>query len=272
MLDGQVDILDDLGLVGDDLNELVGDHVRVQVVEADPFDPFNGAQLGQQVSQGRTAVQVQAVAGDVLSHHDELLHAGLGQVPGLFQDGLLGAAAELAPDVGDDAVGAAVVAALGDAQPGPVIGGADHTVGLRDGGVDVAKVGDGLAGLDAVNDLTDLLITPHADEAIHVGAETCHLVLLPLGHAAGDDDLLDLTGLLHLHQLFDFAHGLVPGLLKEAAGVHHHGVAVLRPQGHLVTGLVGLPDHLLAVDLILGTAKGNKSNFHVFLLSHRSGS
>ena len=262
MLDGDIQILHDLGLLGDDVDELVGDLVGIEIVEADPVDPLDGAQLGQEPGQGPLPVEVQAVPGNVLGHHDELLHPRLGQVLRLGQDRLLGAAAELPPDEGDHAVGAPVVAALGDPQPGPVVRGADHPVGLRHRGVHVPEAGGTLVPGGGLDDRGDVLIAPHAHEAVGGGADLVDGILPPLGHAAGDHDLPQPALRLQLGQLFDLRQGLVPGLFEKAAGVHHGHVAVLGPQGHLMAGLVGLPDHLLAVDLVLGAAKGDKSYFH----------
>ena len=144
VLDGNVQIFDDLRLVGDHLNELVADLIGIEIVQPDPMHVLDGTELGQELGQGALPVEVQAVAGDVLGHDDELFHPGVHQVLGLLEDRFLRAAAELAPDEGDDAVSAAVVTALGNAQPSPVVGGADDPVRLRHGGVDVPEKGGAL--------------------------------------------------------------------------------------------------------------------------------
>ena len=121
MLNGDIQILDDLRLSGDDVDELIGDLVGIEVVQPNPLDAVDGAQLGQQLCQRPAAVQVQAITGDILGHHDEFFHPGFRQVAGFFQDLFLRTAAEPTPDEGDDTEGAAVVTALSNAQPSPII-------------------------------------------------------------------------------------------------------------------------------------------------------
>ncbi len=133
---------------------------------------------------------------------------------------------------------------------------------IRHRGVHVPEAGGTLVPGGGLDDRGDVLIAPHAHEAVGGGADLFDGILPPLGHAAGDHDLPQPALRLQLGQLFDLRQGLVPGLFEKAAGVHHGHVAVLGPQGHLMAGLVGLPDHLLAVDLVLGAAKGDKSYFH----------
>ena len=148
----------------------------------------------------------------------------LGQVFRLGQNGLFRAAAEPSPDHGDDAVGAAVVAALRNPQPGPVVRGADHPVGLGNGCVNVPKQRRVLPSEGLVNNLGQVLIAAHPHKAVGLGTALGQLVPPPLGHAASDQNLLQLTGLFLLHQLLNLRQGLLPGLLEKAAGVDHRHI------------------------------------------------
>ncbi len=114
------------------------------------------AQLPQERRQLVLAVQVRSIAGDVLGDDQQLLHAGVGQLPGLFQQGLHGAAAVVAPQGGDHAVGAVVVAALGDPQVGIPGGRGQDARPVLVGGVDVAQV----AGPQAAAPITSSMAAP----------------------------------------------------------------------------------------------------------------
>ena len=80
------------------------------------------AQRSQQIGQTALPIEVGTIAGDILGDDHKLPDAALSQTPGLFQQGLHGPAAVSAPQVGDDAVGTAVVTALRDLQIGCIGG------------------------------------------------------------------------------------------------------------------------------------------------------
>ena len=115
MLDGDIQVFDDLGLRGDDVDHLLGDLVRVEVVEPYPVDALDFTQAPQQLGQQVVVtLQVQAVAADILGHDDQLLDAVGSQLPGLVEHVVQLPAAVAAPEGRNHAVGAVVVTALGD--------------------------------------------------------------------------------------------------------------------------------------------------------------
>ena len=83
MLDGDVQILDDLGLLRNGVDQLLSDLVRIQIVEPDPVE-VQPAQLPQERRQLVFAVQVRSIPGDILGDDQQLLHAGVRQLPGLL--------------------------------------------------------------------------------------------------------------------------------------------------------------------------------------------
>ena len=76
MLDGDVQILDDLGLLRNGVDQLLSDLVRIQIVEPDPVE-VQPAQLPQERRQLVLAVQVRSIPGDILGDDQQLLHAGV---------------------------------------------------------------------------------------------------------------------------------------------------------------------------------------------------
>ena len=261
MLDGDVQILDDLGLLRNGVDQLLSDLVRIQIVEPDPVE-VQPAQLPQERRQLVLAVQVRSIPGDILGDDQQLLHAGVRQLPGLFQKALHGAAAVFAPQGGDHAVGAVVVASLRDAEIRIPGGRGQDASPVLGGGVDVAQVAGPQAGAShhLVNGGADVPVAAGAQDAVHLRQLVQNVLLVPLGHATGDQDLLYLAGPLQLRHLQNVVDGLLAGGLQEAAGVHHHHVGPLRLGLDGMAGGLDRGHHLLAVHLILGAAQGDKGN------------
>jgi hypothetical protein len=130
VLEGDVEVGEDAALrhEGDDLVD-VG--VGVDVVEADPG--AEGAQLAAEVEEAGAdlaavpvaggVAEVDAVGAGVLGDDQELLGAGGDQGLGLAEHVGGGAGGQVAADLGDDAEGAAVVAAFGNLQVGVMLRG-----------------------------------------------------------------------------------------------------------------------------------------------------
>ncbi|CAN4045389.1 TRAP transporter small permease, partial [Dysosmobacter welbionis] len=153
-------------------------------------------------------------------------------------------------------------APLGDAEVGIPGGRGQDASPVLGGGVDAAQV----AGPQArgphhlVDGGADIAVAAGAQNAVHLRQLVQNVLLVPLGHAAGDQDLLYLVGPLQLRHLQNVVDGLLAGGLQEAAGVHHHHVGPLRLRLDGVAGGLDRGHHLLAVHLILGAAQGDKGN------------
>ena len=106
----------------------------------------------------------------------------------------------------------------------------------------------------------DIAVAAGAQNAVHLRQLVQNVLLVPLGHAAGDQDLLYLASPLQLRHLQNVVDGLLAGGLQEAAGVHHHHVGPLRLGLDGMAGGLDRGHHLLAVHLILGAAQGDKGN------------
>ena len=136
VLERQVEIFADVGVRGDGFEQAAGDAVGIGVEEAEPAEAFD---VGEGVEEGGEAVaeaEVFAVAGGVLADEGDFADAAGDELLGFGDHGLEAAGTEFAAEVGDDAEGAGVVAALGDFDVG---GGAGRGEEAR-GGV-VVEVG-----------------------------------------------------------------------------------------------------------------------------------
>ena len=204
------------------------------------------------------AVPVGAVAGDVLGDDDELLDAPLRQDPGLLHHVLHGAAAVPAPELGDDAEGTPVVAALGDAEVGVPGRGGEDPAELVHRGVDVPEAAGPLPGHDGLHRLHDVPVAAGAQNAVHLGQLLRDLLPVALRHAPGDQDLFQLPLLLQRRHAEDVLDGLLVGAGEKAAGVDHRHVGPLRCIGQGVARLAAQGHHLLAVDHVFLAAQGDE--------------
>ena len=166
MLDGDIQIFYDLVIGGDLVDQLVVKLVGVQVVEPDPFNTLDFGQLPAQSGKAPPAVQIGAVAGDVLGDDDQLFYPVGGQIPRLLQDILHAPGAVTAPDIGDGTEGAEVVAALCDPEIGPGGAGGDHSGDLVHRGAVAAEKAQIPALHYGVGRCHDVLEIPYAQNGV----------------------------------------------------------------------------------------------------------
>ena len=79
MLDGNVQIFDDLRVVRNLGDELVVKFVGVEIVQAQPLHAVDLTQLAAELGEAAATVKVRAIARDVLRDDDELMAAGFGE-------------------------------------------------------------------------------------------------------------------------------------------------------------------------------------------------
>ena len=101
-------------------------------------------------------------------------------------------------------------------------------------------------------------VSAGAQNAVHFRQIVQDVLLIPLSHAAGDQNLLDLARLFQLGHFQNVVDGLLTGGGQEAAGVHHHDVRALGGSLDVVSGGLNGRHHLFAVHLVLGTAQGDE--------------
>jgi hypothetical protein len=114
VLERHVEVFADVVVAGDGFEESAGNAVGIGVEEAEPAQAVDA---GERVEQGGEAVleaEVFAVAGGVLADEGDLANAAGDEGFGFGDDGFESARTEFAAQVGNDAEGAGVVAALGD--------------------------------------------------------------------------------------------------------------------------------------------------------------
>ena len=111
-------LLRDFGIARHGVEELLAGITRMAGHEADEKISRNLGNGGQQVGKIHAAAQILAIGVDVLPKKGDFLRAALDQRPALGENVLRLTAALPPTDVGDDAVGAEIVAPVHDGHPG----------------------------------------------------------------------------------------------------------------------------------------------------------
>ncbi len=118
VLEGDVDVVADFRLTGDELDQVVGEAGGVEVEEADPEVAGYVAESGEEVAEVGVVVEVGAVGGDVLGDEVDFFGSGGDEGLGFVDEQVGGDAGVGAFHGGYGAEGACVVAAVGDFEVG----------------------------------------------------------------------------------------------------------------------------------------------------------
>ena len=227
--------------------------------EADAVLAGNLINIGQQVRKIIVNIQVIAVGVDVLAQQSDVLVPGLHQFPDLLQHTLRVPAPFPAPDIGDDAVGAKIVAAVHDGDPGFDALLPHHGDALGDGAMLVIHGKDPFAALvDPPQELRELPQGVGSEHQVHQGIGLFDALGDPLllGHTAAEGDDHFGVFLFGVGQGTQVAEDPVFGVLPDGAGVQNHQVRLggLVRQGE-AAGLQHTHE-LLAVGHVLLAAEG----------------
>ena len=262
MLDGDVDVGQDLGRVSNRLNELVGHTLGLQVEDADPaaVGTHDLGDLPEKPGQSHViALQVATPDARVLTDENDLTDAALHEVTHLVHDLLWLARVVATTDVGDCAEGTEAVATIRDLYVG---GGALD--GTQEGALGNAYP-RGSAGLDAyaqnvADNLDDTVLVVGVHEGSNLGKLLLQLATIAGGHAtAHDDGLLGKASLVHvLGYAKQDSQGLLRCRLEEGTGVDEDDVGVLGTLGLTHAGAQKEGAHAIGIHLVLCTAQGDE--------------
>ncbi len=200
----------------------------------------------------RLVPDIDAIGRGVLADHQQLLRPCRDELFSLAQHRVDAAADELAAQIGDDAEGAAVIAAFADLQIAVVA-----RCELQPAFGDQINEWPLSRRRRLVDRVDNLFILMRAGDREDVG-ETRPNDLRLVAHAAGDDDAAILR-----HRLADRLQAFLLRAVEEAAGVDEHyiGARIVGRQAIAVGAQFG--QNPFAVDECLRTAERNHADFRL---------
>ena len=146
MLDRDIQIVADLLLAVNRLNQLIGNLLRVTVLNPYPINSRNPRQTLQKLGHGFLSIQIHAIESSFLGYQNQLLHPLSGQFLRFPDQVLHGNAAVWPAQVGDNTVSTALIAAFRDFQIGVMTAGSKNS-GLSRAGKFLQAVKAGHMGL-----------------------------------------------------------------------------------------------------------------------------
>ena len=126
--------------------------------------------------------------------------------------------------------------------------------------VDGAEIHHLMPGKQLLNGRHNMGITAGAQNAVNLRHLFQNIPLIALGKAAGYQDFAHLPLRFQGGGLQNIIDGLALRGIDKAAGVDHHHIAAGNVTQNTMSGFLDAVHHPLAVHLILGTAKGNKTD------------
>ena len=204
----------------------------------------------------RAVFDIDAVGAGVLRDDQNLFHAGPGQVLGFSEHVADRARYQRAAQRGDDAEGAAVVAAFGNLQIGVVIRRQADALRRHQVGIRVVRLGQVL-----VHMAHHLFHRVRAGDGKHRRVRRLHDVALG-AEAASNDDLAVLV-----QRFADGVERFLDGGIDEAAGIDDDQVGIVVTGRNLVTLGAQAGEDEFGVRTGLRTAERNKADGRHFLLS-----
>ena len=194
VLDGNIQVFDNLRLLRHHPDEFIVNFIGVDIMHPHPMQPLNLAQPVQQLRQQPGMFRkIRAIAAGVLRHHNQLLHAGISKLLCLCQHVLHPPGAVLAPQGGNHAIGALVVASFGNLDVSIVLGGGENAPGLHLRGIDAAEIANRPVFQQLFNGGDNLCVAARAQQTVHLRHFLCNLSLIALGEAAGNQNLANLA-------------------------------------------------------------------------------
>ena len=246
VLQGQVDVMADLGILAHQVKQLVGKAERIAVMQADPLEAVDVAKGLHQLHDVGLSVEVVAVIGQVLGNEDQFLHALLGQFLGFVKQVGQRHGNVAATDERNGTEGAAAVATFGDFEVSIVLGGGQHAA--------AAIFRLHFLFQQVGGDEVDVL---HAIEGVHLVDFRLQLLAETLREATCHIQLLDFSLLAQLGVLQDGIDRLFLCVADEAAGVDDDRVGL--PPGVVADDVAVLQQggQMLRIDLVFGATEGD---------------
>ena len=202
MLQRNINILAHLVAFGEGCNQFIRKVIGIQVHNANPLDAFQLVEITQQLRQKQLAGEILAVACGVLRNYNQLLDAVSSKASGLCHNIFIRTAGVGTAQLRNNAVGAAVVAALGNFQIRHVIRRGQHSgQSLHIFAFQLLQMLYALACQHLVDNPTDIGEAVGADDSVYLRHAFEKLVCIALAEAACHNQILAAALLLVLRHL-----------------------------------------------------------------------
>ena len=248
MLDRNIQIFDNFRIVSDLVDQLIVKLVRIQIMQADPFDAFDLREFTAQLGQAVPAVEVRSIECNILGNDDQFSDAMCGEIGCLFQDVLHRAGTVSAADVWNGAESAEIAAALRNAQIGPTRPGSDNAPEFFHRCTVAAKGSECFAAYDALGSFNNVSETAHSQNGVDLRQFLQNGILVALRKAACDNDPAQMAALFQLGHLKNVVDRFAFGGINKAAGVDNDKVCPVCLRHEHKARLVHQIKHLFAVD------------------------
>ena len=253
----------DLRFRRDRLNEFLRDFLRITVEYPDPVDAADCRQSVQQLRQALLSIQINTVQRCLLRDKNQLPDALLRQCLRLRRQLLHGNASVISSDPRNDAVGAALVAALGDFKIGEMPARRQHSVpvGCRCT-VQLPEVVVPFSLQYLFNRLSNFLDRHGAKNCIHLRDLLLYLLAVALCETSRCKQCPDTAALSKLRHFQQCVDALLLGISDETAGIHYDNIRLrlIIREGKAL--LLQHSQHHLCVDKVLITPQRYKHNLH----------
>ena len=270
-LEGQVQLLGNLRIFCHGVEELFGSVSRMARHEANEKIAGKLGNGSQKVGKVLPIRQILAVGVHILTQQGNFLGTVFNETPALGQNVLKFPAPLPTPDIGYDAVGAEIVAAVHNGHPGlqPGIPNLGNALGNGAGLVGNEKL-PLLPAEHVPQNFRELPQMVGGEHPVHQGEALPH----PVGdlgfacHAAAQEDFLSRVTAFGVGQSSQIAEDPLLRVLPDGAGVQNDHVRTLGLLADGVAALGKIPPQLFGVCLVLLAAVGLYIGFggHAFFL------
>ena len=253
VLQGDVDVVADVGVAADDVDGVEREGGRIGVVETYPGGTALGGQSVEEGTEHALTIEVEAIVGGVLCYDDDFLHPLGDHLLCLVEDVLDGTGNVFPANERYGAIGAGAVAPFADFQVSVVFGSGLHAFGFENVVVFRLKRADKFAPLvDSV-------------EGIDFGQFFTQLLLVALNETSdGDETARFAAALLDGNLLEEDVDRLLFGVADKAASIDNDDVAVVAAsvKEEIESRFAQVAGDMLRVDDVLATSEGYDVDFH----------
>ena len=261
MLDRHVDILGDVVMAANRVQQFVAHAVRIAIQQTDAADALHRRQLLQQRRKHGLFVQIQAVFARILRDQDHFLDTARRQRLDLFHDFGHWAAFQVAADIGNRAIGTAVIASLGNLDICIIPRRREQAVCIVARDLCRVVLLRPFAAQRLFHSCDNLVLRGHAQKGVHFREVFRQFPAVSPGQTATHDERLELARFLILRHFQNRVDGFLLGAFDKPAGIHKDHIRFLRLRRKGIPRFPQLAEHQFRVYPVFRASEGNDAHF-----------